>query len=372
VTPFPQGDRYHALLLGDSLGAGIAPALTAVLAKDNVEVAAKVSPGLGLGRNDGTTWDAVIDGSTKADNIQIAVILTGADDRSWIRSGNRRLDFASPNWRQEYEHRADALIKSLRARNISVYWLGLPIMRTDGATAAAQLVNSIYRERTQLNGAKYIDSWDTFADADGGYSDTGPDMSGIVKPLRDPDGVHMTFKGYEKYANLVERQVAQDLALARAERDVPLAGDVNEQQNVRDESLPGANGSAPTSAASMKNPKDYPEEDTTISIPGGGSGGSVEQIRIVRPSIPVAIVNQIRSIGVHASPGHTMPADLMGGLTALSSVATSLAAADGHKKGPSLIESSYYKLLVRGDSLLAKPGRVDDFGWPRPGQPPPE
>jgi hypothetical protein len=58
-----------------------------------------------------------------------------------------------------------------------------------------------------------------------------------------------------------------------------------------------------------------------------------------------------------------MQADLNGGLTALSSVASA-----GDQPGAGrmpLTQSPYYKVLVKGEPLPPRRNRADDFHWPR-------
>ena len=370
VTPFPSAEHYRLFIFGDSLAAGLAQPLTASLTPQGVEVVNKTAPGFGLARGDGTEWDKIVGVLPATDVFQIAVIQFGVDDRVWIRAGNKRLDLGSPPWLQEYTRRTDALLKALHGRNVAVYWLGLPIMRTPGAIAAAQVVNGIFAERVRLSGAKYIDSWGGFVDADGAYSEQGPDMTGIVKPLRLPDGIHMTPAGYQKLANFIEREVTHDLTVARRERDVPLAGDEAEQQNVRDESLPHkaetaiVAGGKPVKAG--KSAKEYPADDGSV-VEATGANGQPTTVPLVRPAIPGAVVVELLAsrTSKQSELGHTMPADLMGGFTVMSSIATSLDANQGSSMQLPLTENPFYKLLIRGDTLPAKPGRVDDFSWPR-------
>jgi len=368
LTPFPPKDRYKLMVFGDSFGAGLAQALGADLGPQNIDVVNKALPFLGLARSDGNEWDKAVDSTTPADEFQVAVVMFGADDRLAIRGPKQRLDFGTPGWKQDYTRRVDALLKALHRRKAAVYWLGLPIMRGDNASNAAQMMNTIFVERVRLSGAKYIDSWDGFVDQAGGYADGGPDVTGIVRQLRLPDGVHLTVPGYQKLASLVEREISHDLAVAQRERDVPLAGDENEQRNVRDDSLPRAAGGAKL-LATGKSSKDVAADDGSISV-AGEAGQLAESVTIVRPAIPGAVLSSILSTpnGPTTDPGHTLPADLLGGFTVLSSIATSAdMQANGRQQQP-LTESPFFKLLIRGDGLAPRPGRADDFQWPRQGQ----
>ena len=368
LTPFPPKDRYKLLVFGDSFGAGLATALATDLAPQSIDVVNKALPWLGLARSDGNEWDKLVDATAPSDEFQIAVVMFGADDRLAIKGPKLRLDFGTPGWKQDYTRRVDALLKSQRARKAAVYWLGLPPMRGDNASTAAQLMNTIFVERVRLSGAKYLDSWDGFVDQAGAYADTGPDVAGVVRQLRLNDGVHMTQPGYQKLASLVEREIAHDLAVAKRERDVPLAGDENEQRNVRDDSLPRAPGAAPPQTAG-KSGKDVAADDGTIALPSEG-GQPPETVTIVRPAIAGAVLSSILATpnGPVADPGHTLPADLLGGFTVLSSIATSADMQSRGRQQQPLTESPFFKLLVRGDGLSSRPGRADDFQWPRPGE----
>src|SRR6185295_1625291 len=109
---------------------------------------------------------------------------------------------------------------------------GLPIMRSDGQNADAEALNDVYREKAFINGAKFIETWNGFTDESGRFSAYGPDMTGQVKRLRADDGVHFTMRGYLKLAHYVEKELRRDLNLAKIERNIPLAGNEDEQAKV--------------------------------------------------------------------------------------------------------------------------------------------
>jgi hypothetical protein len=183
--------------------------------------------------------------------------------------------------------------------------------------------------------------------------------------LRDKDGIHMTPAGNQKFSNLVEKEILHDLALARRERDVPLAGDEAEQQNVRDASLPAGKGGATAVAKAAKSVKDVPADNGEIVL-AAAEGGAPESLVIVRPALPGAVVEQAQTGRLPApEPGQSMAADLMGGFTVLSSVTTSVTAKQSLTQQAPLTDNLFYKLLIRGDALQPKPGRVDDFSWPK-------
>ena len=156
----------------------------------------------------------------------------GANDAQPIKSGKDWLKVGSEGWREIYGQRVEAFIKKLRAANIAVYWVGLPIMRSPAQSSDAEALNEVYREKAFINGAKFIDTWNGFTDEGGRYSAYGPDMTGQVKRLRADDGIHFTMRGYLKLAHFVEKELRRDLNLAKLERNIPLAGNEEEQAKV--------------------------------------------------------------------------------------------------------------------------------------------
>ena len=128
-------------------------------------------------------------------------------------------------------------MKLLKKGNRAVYWVGLPNMRRWQDNERAQKMNDVIRERAYLNGARYIDAYASFIDESSSYSDWGPDVTGKVRRLRDSDGVHFTQAGYLKLAHFVERELKRDIAQARTERSIPLAGDATEQSRVNPEKV---------------------------------------------------------------------------------------------------------------------------------------
>lgn len=383
ITPFPEGEKYRIYVFGDSFAdgvwAGLVPALTqGALA----EVTNRGEEIHGLARNDGKTWDAIVNAIPQAEPFQVAVVIFGVNDRINMRVDKKIVAFGTPAWTDEYARRVDLFLKALKRRGVAIYWLGLPIMRGNNASADAEMMNSLFREKVLLSGGRFIDSWSLFADAAGNYAPYGPDMSGKVQQLRLDNGVHMTLRGYAKLAHAVEKEIRRDLAVARAERDVPLAGDEVEQQTIIKETVvtstaDGAGTQAAEQTTQVSAAPALPDlaaENSSILLPAAttGEGTSPIKIDIVRPSIPGAVLAHIRGSRQSrvTDQGQTVPADLQGGLTAMSSIANGSQSNVGGKNTVPLTRSPYYKVLVKGDPLTPKPGRADDFTWPRQGDKP--
>jgi hypothetical protein len=369
VTPFPDNESYRILVLGDSLADGVWTSLAQAFGDDpQIEVLKKTDGGNGIARGDGLTWDQIAATLAPTEVPHVAVAVFGVADRRSLRIDGQKLEIGSELWIKEYGRRLDLLLRALKRRGAAVYWIGLPIMRGPNTRRDSEIMNTVFRERSLLNGTKFIATWDSFADANGNYTDFGPDLTGRERQLREADGIHLTLRGYEKLAHFAEQEIRRDIALARSERDVPLAGDVDEQRQVARQARIASGqsgGEADALAAQKAEADDIPAATSSITL-----GGS-EAIEIVRPKLPGLVLAHLKrsSTGRPALVGRTLAAELRGGLTALISIASaSDQLVTGGKVATPLSQSPYYKVLIKGEPLPPKPGRADDFSWPKEGQ----
>ncbi len=237
ITPFPDNDVYQVQVVGDWLAEGLLGGLVeAFTVGPGVSISKKRYDLSGLMRSNSANDLAQLEQTFGTDPSHIAIVMLGAQDRYSI-SRRRGAEAENDEWRGEYGARVDRLMKLLKKGNRAVYWVGLPNMRRFQDNERAQRMNDVIRERAYLNGARYIDAYASFIDESGGYSDWGPDITGKVRRLRDSDGVHFTQAGYLKLAHFVERELKRDIAQARTERSIPLAGDAAEQSRVNPEKV---------------------------------------------------------------------------------------------------------------------------------------
>jgi hypothetical protein len=68
----------------------------------------------------------------------------------------------------------------------------------------------------------------------------------------------------------------------------------------------------------------------------------------------------------YSPPGETIIGDISEGVTGLATVSpvSDLNVNVGERRLP-VTERLYYKTLVKGEALKPKPGRADDFRWPK-------
>jgi uncharacterized protein len=375
INPFPNGDRYRVVVLGDALGEGLWTGLYRAFEDDaTIEFIQKSKPSTGFARTDTFDWNNELAALLKKDNYQIAVVMFGAEAQP-VRSGKDWLKVGSDGWREIYGQRVETFIKKLRAANIAVYWVGLPIMRSPGQSADAEAMNDLFREKAFINGAKFIDTWNGFTDESGRYSAYGPDMTGQVKRLRSDDGVLFTARGYVKLAHFVEKELRRDLNLAKIERNIPLAGNEEEQAKVMGRDIiPGrSDPDLPPSQPAQASPA--PAADGTLPAESGQGEQSAQlqesnvgEVSVVRPVMDQALqVAQGLAPQMPAAAPETemITSELPNGLTAVAtlSAVTDFSFNSSRPRLP-LAQRPYYKVLIKGEQPKPKAGRADDFTWP--------
>lgn len=373
ISPFPSGDRYRVVVLGDSLGDGMWSGLYRAFEEDkSIEVVKRSKVSTGFSRTDNYDWNAELATMLKDEKYQIAVVMFGANDGAGIRSGKEWLKVGTDAWRDAYGERVEAFIKKLRAAKIAVYWVGLPVMRSPNQSSDAEIMNEVFREKAFINGAKFIDSWSGFTDESGRYSAYGPDMTGQVRRLREDDGTHFTMRGYLKLAHFAEKEIRRDLTLAKQERNIPLAGSEDEQAKVMGREVAPAkapavaNSDSPSPAPQSAEEQGQPAPTQTTELPSTRVG----EVDVLRPDLSEATLQAAQTLGPQAPAGAMMDsemiaADLNGELTALASISSvsdpSLASS---KPRLPLAQRPYYRVLIKGEQLEPKDGRADDFAWP--------
>jgi len=387
ITPFPENDSYRMLVIGDSLANGLADGLVEAMGgAEGVQLQRKARPLNGLSRNEFEEDLKALEDPAWREPLHIAVVMLGVWDSMPLRNpSGRRVLVGSPEWRDLYGQRVDRVMKILKRKKSAVYWVGLPVMRRSEATRDIETINEIFRERAFLNGLKFIDAHAGFADEDGNFNPYGPDVTGKMRLLREADGVHFTEAGNRKLAHFVERVVRRDLNQAKSERSIPLLGTEAEQRRVSPNKSPEE---AAAGAAAAKGTKGAPRPATAGApvTPGEGEqkaeNGRI-QFRMVgaqgreetvtfdlpRPAIAasvMALVTRRESVERPSQQGDTLTDEIAGGLLVMTSVTPAADSAARRRLAPT--QAPFFRVLVKGERVLPKPGRIDDFSWPKPEQ----
>ncbi|HSG94431.1 MAG TPA: hypothetical protein VLA28_02845, partial [Afifellaceae bacterium] len=101
----------------------------------------------------------------------------------------------------------DGLIQTIAAVGKPALWTGLAPVKSNALSRDYSAFNSIFRERTDPAGITFIETWNGFADDNGRYVTSGPDINGQQRAMRTNDGLNFTKAGRRKLAFFVERDV---------------------------------------------------------------------------------------------------------------------------------------------------------------------
>jgi hypothetical protein len=388
ITPYPEGDTYRLQVYGDAFASGLLDGLVDALSDDaRLQIQRKHRSLPGLIRPD--LEDELKAEEANREPLHVAVVMVGVNDRYNIRlSARDRFVVGTDEWREEYGRRVDRVIKTLKKRGAAVYWVGQPIMRRADANEPAQVMNDVVREKAYLNSIKYIDITAQFADEAGNYTPYGPDLAGKQRLVREADGVLFTWAGYRKLAHFVEREIKRDLTQARSDRSIPLAGAETEQKRIaaqrpRREPDAGWKGTVTpnkeTKTAALPKGDSQPAstfdafgeqkaDNGRISLKTISPGGREETVtlELPRPAIAAAVIQLITRKDTGDRPsqmGDVLADDVGGGLVVLSSVTPAAPGPGGARRvSPG---QPYYQVWIKGERLPPRPGRADDFSWPR-------
>jgi uncharacterized protein len=309
-APPKVAPTYFVAVLGDSLAQMLAQGLTEALEnRPEVAILRKAKENSGLVRDDFYDWTkAAGDLLASGEKVDFAVMLIGSNDRQVLRDANGSYEPRTPEWQTAYAQRIEAIATLFRDKKIPLLWVGLPIMKSESLSADAMALNEFYRAYAEKAGASYLNIWEDFTDESGQYTPVGPDINGQIVRLRSADGVHFTKAGARKLAHFVEPAIRRNL------------------EEVQPKSEPAAAPEAPPEAANAPEPT------------------STEEVAKPKP-----VAGPIQSL--------TGPALAPGG-----ELATRLTAAKTkNNEAQALIEQT----LQQGKPLAPKPGRADDYAWPR-------
>lgn len=212
----PAGHVLTIGVFGDSMADGLWAALYRDLRKTGqVEVLRMSRNSTGLARYDYVDIQAQTQEQLAQHHVDIAVVMFGTNDGQGMINHGKVFGFATPEWRQVYTGRIDALVNLLRGQGATVYWVGLPRMEKDYFDKRSQLLNGIYQERAAALSMPFIPTVPASVDEQGRYDAYLAAPGEAHKRLmRASDGIHMTMAGYLRIAAPVSSRIREDLAAA--------------------------------------------------------------------------------------------------------------------------------------------------------------
>jgi hypothetical protein len=388
LTPFPDNDVYQVTVFGDAFADGLLRGLVQAFGADvRLNIQRQTTPIANISTSDFDGKTKALEDKIAAQPLNIAVVMIGEDDRYPFRKADgKRTPVGSDPWIVEYTRRIDRLMRVFKSKNASVYWVGLPNFARGGDNELAQRMNDVIRERAYLNGYKYIDVYQGFADENGAYSSYGPDLEGAIRLLRLRDGVNFTVAGNRRLAHFVEKELRSDLTQAKNNRNMPLLGAEAEQEKINPGNAvktpapsspvadaadananvpvvrsPAVNGTPPSATSNASGDQKVDNGKITLKLIASNGREETQTIDILRPAIPASVVALMARREGSGPRGDLIVDQIGGGLTLMSSI-TPPGNRDRGRLSPT--QAPYFRLLVKGERLQPKPGRADDVAWP--------
>ena len=168
----------------------------------------------GLTRPDFLDWPVRLREIREVQNPDVIVLFFGGNDAQAIQIDGVWFEFGSDTWLSEYRTRVGALMTELDEDGRDVYWMGMPIVRSEDFRQKVEVLNEIYRsEAERFDGVNFVDSWSVFTGADGGFSEYLTDANGDLVDMRLNDGIHLTTAGGIRLAEVAFGVIADHWGL---------------------------------------------------------------------------------------------------------------------------------------------------------------
>ena len=322
--------NHHVLVIGDTLAGQIAEGLEDSL-QDRADVAVenKAKADSGLVRTDFYDWPKAAGELLAADaKIMVGVVVLGPNDRQVIREGEITHEPLSERWLQLYKARVEAVASAFSTRRVPLIWVGAPPMQNARLSADLTTLNDLFRKGAEAAGGEFVDLWGVYVDTENRYAAMGPDVNGQVARLRLGDGVHFTKAGARKAAHFI------DVVIRRLLEKTPT-------QNVI--ALP-----VPPEADGTPAPAPQPMDVERLI------DRMVSGIPTDLPLVPVVPPRPL------AGPILPLTGAVAGGGD------TTLITSVQEARGRGDVAAQLDRVFGQGIAPEPRPGRADDFRWPRP------
>ncbi len=208
TDPAAQDNVYRILVIGDALAGGLGAGLVRMAALEpGFEIVNRFQETSGIARPEVYDWAGNLPKIMEDKEFDAVVVLMGANDRQSIKSGDFRYVFNSPEWITAYKAQTDALLDILNKMKVKVFWLAIPPMGDALYDADMKAVADLQKQEVVAKGATYVDLRSAFLNPDGSYTDKGVDETGVVRKLRERDGVTFLRPGNNRFGQLLLAEI---------------------------------------------------------------------------------------------------------------------------------------------------------------------
>ncbi|MFK7791409.1 MAG: DUF459 domain-containing protein [Devosiaceae bacterium] len=212
LPPPKDPDAITVVAFGDEFADQLREGLVDRFDGDPLIEAVGVSiPGSGLTQIDEMNWNVEalqrLDGYTQVGAVVVAL---GYSDRRALIEGDRTYQFGTRNWIDAYRNRITSFALTLLSEGYPVIFAGLPPMGDPQLNEDARLISQVIEEAIAPTRARFVSVYAGFADVEGNYVRSGPNLAGQVENLRRSEGVFFNRSGREKYAQFIEQFIPRE------------------------------------------------------------------------------------------------------------------------------------------------------------------
>lgn len=196
------------LVIGDFVAGGIAWGLDQAFADEpKLAVLDESNPASGLVRIDFYDWNKALPDLLNREKPDLVVLAVGANDRQQMRDGTKRIAIRTDGWEKAYQQRVAGIADTLKVYGRPYFLVSTPPVRSTATANDMVYINGLLKSGVAGTNGHFIDIWNGFADENGQYISSGPDVDGQPRQLRTGDGINFTRAGKRKLAFYVEREI---------------------------------------------------------------------------------------------------------------------------------------------------------------------
>lgn len=210
---FNKNGNFNIGVFGDSMADGAWSGLYREIGARNYGLFRFSTHSIGLANYEYFDIAKEAEKSINEKSIQVAIIMVGTNDQRGINGRGLNVGYASPKWERNYEARISELIKTLKSKNIAIYWVGLPKMRDKINDVSANRLNQLFYKQAKLNNISFISTIKASSNEKGEFS-MRLQLPNEKAPrnLRKSDGIHFEMDGYRLLAPPIIKMINLDLA----------------------------------------------------------------------------------------------------------------------------------------------------------------
>lgn len=201
---------FRILIIGDSfiaVGGGVGDILERGILNSYKDTTAirvgKVSGG--LSRPDYFNWNLKAEELISQYAPNIVIIMLGNNDAQSLtdRKGTFLVNYGEKEWDEKYAYRVSDFLTIFEENSIAVFWIGLPVMKSENFSEKIENLNSIHEEECRNHKEIFIPTWNLFTNEQGNYTAYLANENGKHILVRTSDGIHFQYAG----GKIVEKEV---------------------------------------------------------------------------------------------------------------------------------------------------------------------